>query len=95
MKRVPVWALDDDKLKEIVTRCFPHQSQKKQALRMLRIIYLYYRAGTTAGVIASELHMSIRAVEESIRRINKTANRPPKPRGRPKKNVQTIHTESF
>lgn len=95
MKKVPVWALDDDKLKELIKRCFPSPGQKKQALRMLRIIYLYYRAGTTAGVIAEELHMTVHAVEESIRRINKTMARPVKGRGRPKKNAENNYTESF
>lgn len=85
MKKVPVWALDDQKIRELIKRCFPSPGQRKNAARMVRIIYLYYRAGTTAAVVAEELKMSVRAVEESLRRINKTVNRQVKPRGRPKK----------
>jgi hypothetical protein len=92
MARVPVWALDDTKIKELIERCFPSPKQKKSALRMIRIIYLYYRVGSTAGHIAEELNMSVRAVEEVIRRINKTMDRPAKPRGRPKKNTVGIET---
>lgn len=94
MKRIPLWALDDEKLKELIKRCFPSPKQRKSALRMLRIIYLYYRAGSTAGAIAEELKISVRAVEESLRRINKTMNRPIKPRGRPRKNAENNNSES-
>lgn len=92
MKTVPVWALDDEKIKELIRRCFPNPSQRNRAARMVRIIYLYYRAGTTAALIAEELKMSVGAVEESLRRINKTMSRPIKPRGRPKNvdNIQSI-----
>lgn len=82
MKRVPVWATDDEKIRQLVRRCFPSPNQRKSAVRMVSIIYRYYRVGETAGKIAEDLGMSIRAVEESLRRINKTANRPIKPRGR-------------
>ena len=85
MKRVPVWALNDERIKELIKRCFPSSNQKKRAGRLVRIIYLYYRVGLTAGTVAEELKMSVRAVEESLRRINKTIARPAKPRGRPKK----------
>ena len=95
MKNVPAWALDDNKLKELIKRCFPSPNQRNQALRMLRIIYLYYRAGTTAGVIAEELKMSVRSVEMVLRRINRTINTPAKPRGRPKKNAKDNYTASF
>jgi len=87
MKKVPVWALDDTKIKELVKRRYPGPKQKKYALRMVRMIYLYYRVGNTAGAVAEELKMSVRAVEEALRRINKIVDRPAKPRGRPRKNT--------
>ncbi len=90
MKRVPVWALDDEKIKELIRRCFPNPNQRTKAGRMIRIIYLYYRTGLTAAGVAEELKMSVRAVEESLRRINKTISRPARPRGRPRKNVDSI-----
>lgn len=94
MKRVPVWALDDEKIKGLIQRCFPNFSQRERAGRMIRIIYLYYRAGLTAAGVAEELKMSVKAVTESLRRINRTMNRPAKPRGRPKRNAVGIQNSN-
>jgi Glu-tRNA(Gln) amidotransferase subunit E-like FAD-binding protein len=94
MERVPVWALDDAKIRELIERCYPGGKRKELAARMVRIVYAYYRTGATATKIAEALGMSVKAVEESLRRINKTMNRPIKPRGRPKKNAVGIKTDS-
>ena len=85
MENVPAWALDDQELRKLIERCFPNPRQRAAAARMVRIVYLYYRTGFTAAQIGEQLQMSTRAVEESLRRINKTVSRPAKPRGRPKK----------
>lgn len=79
-----MWALDDEKVKGLVNRCYRFYP-RAAAARMVRIVYLYYRAGQTAGQVAHELKMTLGAVEKVIARINKAANRPARPVGRPKK----------
>jgi len=89
MKRVPVWALDDEKVKELIKCRFPNAAtdteQRKLAARMLRLIYLYYRVGSTTGAVAEELKMTCNAVKCMIRRINSTMRGPLKPSHRPRK----------
>lgn len=86
MGKVPMWALDDSKIKELVNRCFPFGGNRPHlAARMVRVIHLYYRLGDTAAAIGEQLKMTEQAVDQLIRRANKTINRPMKPRGRPRK----------
>jgi hypothetical protein len=87
MKKVPVWAFDNEQIKQLVRRCFPGPKQKKLAARLVSIIYRYYRKGDTAARIASDLNMTVEAVEQSLIRINRTVKRPVKRRGRPKNTV--------
>ena len=94
MQKVPVWALDDAKIRELVQRCYPGENQKHLAARMVRIVYAYYRAGATATKIAEGLGISVNAVKMVLRKMNKTVNRPIRARGRPKKNRDPIGTES-
>lgn len=88
MKRVPVWALDDEKVKQLIRYRFPRAAtspnQRRLAARMLRLIYLYYRVGSTTGAVAEELKMSLNAVKCMIRRINKAMEEPLRPSHRPK-----------
>lgn len=90
MRRVPVWALDDMKIKQFIDSRFPdaktNPAQRRLASRMIRIIYLYYRVGTTAAVAAEELKMTVKAVKHVISRINNAMSKPLKPSHRPRKN---------
>jgi hypothetical protein len=90
MRKVPVWALSDEEIKKLVKRCYPGPGQRAQAARMVVIVCRYYRLGDTAGKIAGDLQMTLKAVEMVLRRINRTASRPEKPRGRPEKNSEGI-----
>jgi hypothetical protein len=85
MKNVPAWALDDNKIKELVLRSYPGLKQRKQAAKRVRILYLYYRVGCTAAFIAHELKMTDNAVEMVIKRVKKVAACT-RPRGRSKLN---------
>jgi hypothetical protein len=94
MNRIPVWALDDEKIKQYISYRFPKArtdpEQRRLASRMVRIIYLYYRHGATRGVIASELNMTPEAVRQLIYRLEKAMKSPLKPSHRPKKKGVTI-----
>lgn len=94
MLRVPSWAMDDNKIRELVKRCFPNPAQRDRAARMVRIIYLYYRTGLPATHIAEDLHLSLKAVKHIISRANKTMVRPAKPRGRPRKETNGENNNS-
>lgn len=85
LENSPTWAFDDAKIKELVVRCFPGGKRRNLAGRMVLAIYLYYRVGETAETIGERLNMPKTAVDQLIRRANRTANRPVKTRGRPKK----------
>lgn len=98
MKRIPVWALDDNKIKELINARFPKAKtdpeQRKLASRMVRLIYLYYRVGATKGKIADELKMTEKAVENLIYRLSKQMERPLKPSHRPKNKGEGIQATS-
>lgn len=89
MSRIPVWALDDEKIRELINSRFPEAkndpAQRKLASRMVRVIYLYYRFGATRGAVAEELHMTEKAVKQLIERINKAMSKPLNPAHRPKR----------
>lgn len=89
MSRIPVWAMDDEKIKQLIQCRFPNAridpSQRKSASRMAQIIHLYYRVGATRDAIAEELKMSPNAVMCAVFRINKAMSRPLKPAHRPRK----------
>ena len=84
-----MWALDDEKVKELIKCRFPKAAtdpkQRKLAARMLRLIHLYYRVGSTSGAVAEELKMSVGAVEKMLLRLNNQMSGPLKPSHRPKK----------
>ena len=88
MKTIPVWALNDEKIKELIRLRFPKAKtdpeQRRLAARMIRLIYLYYRVGATIGTVAEELKMTIGAVEKMLLRLNKQMKAPLKPSYRPK-----------
>lgn len=92
MRRVPVWALDDERIKQFIHLRFPRaridQEQRKLAARMVRLIYLYYRVGATSGAVAAELNMTMGAVEQAVYRISSAMKRPLNPSHRPKKGVR-------
>lgn len=96
MKRIPVWALDDEKIKQLIQIRFPkaqtNLKQRKLAARIVRIIYLYYRAGLTASAIAEELKMHVSTVKKRIHLLEKHMKSPLKPSHRPKKKDTSIET---
>lgn len=89
MKRVPVWALDDERIRQFINSRFPKArtdpGQRRLAARMVRLIYLYYRVGNTRAVVAGELNMTENAVKLIIKRIKRAMSAPLKPPHRPKK----------
>jgi hypothetical protein len=103
MKRVPVWANDDEQVRLLLLKIFPklkiNEKQRARAVRWMRVIYLYFRVGWTSGKIASELGLRDVIVRNIVRDIRRAANgkrsdtgaeRSIRPRGRPKKNNATI-----
>lgn len=97
MRRVPVWALDDGKIREVLLKSFPKLStdskQREQAARWLRIIHLYWRLGMTRGQVAYEVgktdqqvHFLLVAIKRAMegKRANGSGPRGGKV-GRPKK----------
>jgi len=89
MSRIPVWALDDERIRQLINLRFPRSKadpgQRKLASRMVRVIHLYYRVGATTAVVAEELKMTVKAVESLLYRINQAMKRSLKPSNRPRK----------
>lgn len=73
----PGWALDDEKIKQILLRSFPkmqtNEAQRKKAGRWLRAIHLYYRMGLLRPVVIKELKISFTAWKALIRSIRRAA----------------------
>lgn len=88
MTRIPVWALDDEKIKGYILFRFPNlktdPEQRRRAARLVRIIHMYYRVGATGGAIAEELHMPESTVRQTVWRLEKYMKRPFKRQGRSK-----------
>lgn len=95
--KIPVWAFDDVKLRELIRMRFPlaesDEKQKRLAIRTIQIINLYYRVGLTAAAVAEELGMTRSAVIHRIRKIERQMGAPLKPSYRPKKGSY-IRTDS-
>lgn len=91
MRKVPVWAHDNEKIKAYVKARFPKMDtdpeQRKMAARTVRLIYLYYVEGSTAAQVGEALGMTKAAVDMMIHRLNTRTIVNPKPVGRPKKSV--------
>jgi hypothetical protein len=91
MRKIPVWALDDEKIKQFIESRFPNtktdSEQYRLASRMIRLIYLYYRTGATAQAVAEELKITRGAVKTLIHRISKAMGQVLKLSHRPKKGV--------
>lgn len=85
MKKVPVWVLDDVQVRESVKKRFPNmdidQEQKNLAMRMIRVLHLYYRVGLTASAVAEAIGTTTKAVTRIVERTRKK----PSKSGRPKK----------
>lgn len=98
MKKVPVWALDDKKIKQFIDTRFPKakkdSEQRKLATRIILIIHLYYRVGATAGAIAEELNMSVGMVKRRIYLIKKAMEGKLNPSHRPKNKGVSIQASS-
>jgi len=97
MRRVPAWALDQERIKAILVAAFPRMEtnpvQRRKAGRWARLIYLYYAVGLTRNKCAGELGISLSAVDSLLIRITRvvrglSANgRPRRKIGRPSKTV--------
>lgn len=89
MQKIPVWAFDDQKIKELISSRFPkidtNQKQRMLAARMVRVIYLYYRTGFTAAQVAEQLNMTLKAVERLLARVKEAMGKPLNPPHCPKK----------
>ena len=86
-RKIPEWAMDDDKVREILLRSFPKldipgSSDSIKAGRWVRIIYLYFRIGMPRNHIAEELNLSMCVLKNVLRRIFRAA-REGKKVGRP------------
>jgi hypothetical protein len=97
-KRVPLWALDNKKIQQVILRAFPKMDsdpvQRQRAGRWTRVIHLYYRLKWSRGQIAKEMGLQYYTVNDLIRsikrvaagkRANGTGLRGQNPVGRPKK----------
>lgn len=105
MARIPVWALDDMKIKKILLRSFPDmktdEKQRKRAAIWYEVIYQYWRVGRTRGQVAGDLNLTESQIKDTIRSIRRVAagtradNRGVlgKKKGRPKKH-SPIETSS-
>lgn len=84
-----MWALDDEKIKELIRLRFPKAGvdpvQRKLAARMIRLIHMYYRVGATTEVVSAELKMSYGATQSMIYRINRAMKSALRPSHRLKK----------
>lgn len=91
MRNVPVWANDNERIKQYIRTKFPKMdidpTQRKLAARTVRLIYLYYVEGSTAAQVAEALGMTRPAVDMAVYRLRKLMTTPPRPRGRPRKCV--------
>jgi hypothetical protein len=89
MKRVPVWAMDDDKIRQYILCHFPNLNtdpeSRRLAARIVRVIHLYYRVGATTGTVAEELKLTITTVEKIIRKLNRGMVKPLVSRGKGKR----------
>lgn len=96
MEKVPVWALDDEKIKQYINLRFPKaktdKQQRTRAARVVRVIYLYYRVGETLSAVAEQVGMTDGAVNQMLMRVNRSMTRPIKPSHRPKKPVHIGET---
>lgn len=88
MKRIPVWAVDDEKIKQYINTKYPKAQtdlgQRASAARILRIVYLYYRVGSTAAAISEDLKISRNAVKCVIKRLERVMGSALRGKGRPK-----------
>jgi hypothetical protein len=77
MAKVPVWAMHDGKIRELLLRSFPklatNETQRSKAARWARVIQLYYRVGWTRNKIADELGMSLGALTSLLRSIKRAS----------------------
>ena len=75
MRRVPVWALDDVKLREVLLKTFPKlqtdEKQRKRAGLWLQIIHLYWRVGMTRGQVAYQTKKTEEQIHDALVRIRR------------------------
>jgi hypothetical protein len=73
----PDWAVDSNKLRELLLRAFPklhtNEKQRSSAGRWARVIQLYYRSQMTHGQICAELGLSLPTVASMVRSIDRAA----------------------
>lgn len=103
VSKTPEWALNKDKVQELLLKSFPllktDSRQRERAGRWAQIIQLYYRAAWTQRQIADEMRISVNLVKRLItsitraakgERANGTGKRGQRPPGRPKTSVPSL-----
>jgi hypothetical protein len=77
MQRVPVWALDQEKVKQILLSAFPKLQtddlQRSRAAKWATVINYYYRMGWTQTMIAEEMKLPLSTIKSLIIRIKRVA----------------------
>ena len=84
-KRVPDWALDDKKFREMLDRAFPHAYgpearswDRRHAARWIQIRNLYFKVHLTRGQVVEEMKehwpkLTAKAVDRVIERMRRVA----------------------
>lgn len=76
-KRIPLWAVNDSKIKELIQRSFPNwQSNPRMrddAARWAAVIHLYFRVGYTRSQIAHEIGSTDCKISGIIRSIKRAS----------------------
>lgn len=83
LSKTPKRMADEEKINDLIKRCFPGDKRKSLIERWIKIIHMYYKEEKTSFEISERLGMTVKAVESVIYRANKTMNRPKNSRGRP------------
>lgn len=84
-KGVPDWALDDNKVRQLILTVFPKcgtntknlqgatTRHREGAAAWIRIIHLYWRMGKTEGQVADEMGTTVKAINHKIHRMRTVA----------------------
>ena len=88
-KKIPAWAANDARIKEILLRAFPKMKKKPKqrvlAGKWIRVINLYFRQRWTRGQIAEEMGLTYSAVDSIIRNIKRVSEGLSSRTGKPRK----------
>jgi hypothetical protein len=106
-RRTPRWALDNDKVQELLLRSFPKMKVKghnhrRRAARWMAVIQLFFRCHMTLSHVAETLGLSEATIQNIVHRLHLAARneRPAykstgRPRGRPRKKNTPNGSDGF